>query len=141
VNATGRSVWSFSMQEETKWLKYWHSCRCLTNGSWAMVNIAPSRWLIFCRVDKYDVAHVDCSVVFSHKLQNNLHAPILQSPSESLTYIGITSYHNTCVNSTCVWQFHNLAHLCANTETCRLRFKSRACTYDLELECFCDKYI
>jgi hypothetical protein len=59
----------FSMQEETKWLMYWRSCQCLTNGSWVIVDIVPWGWLIFCRVEKYDVcAHVGCSVASSHKL-------------------------------------------------------------------------
>ena len=50
-----KSVVTFSMQEGTKWLKYSLSCRCLTNGSWVIVDIAHWRWLIFCRVEKYNV--------------------------------------------------------------------------------------
>jgi len=72
------------------------------NESCVTLDIAPWMWLIFRRVEKYDVCvcvHVSCSVACKHKLQNNLHSPILQSPSEILTYVytGIVSHNNTGV--------------------------------------------
>ena len=73
----------------------------------------------------------------------------LQSPSGSSTYVRICliyelttrSVYRLPTSSTCDQQFHNLAHLCVHTHTCRLQFKQRVCVqYYLELECLCDHH-